>query len=69
MAEAAPPPGPTTLIVSLGSLHTATQLAVLMLGVVLITAQGFVTNRLAGLDYPLWAPRPAGRSEAGMPPT
>jgi CBS-domain-containing membrane protein len=53
-----PPAGATTLIVSLGILHTPAQLAVLMLGVVLITAQGFAINRLAGLDYPLWAARP-----------
>jgi CBS-domain-containing membrane protein len=48
------PAGATTLIVSLGILHTPEQLGILMVGVVLIAAQGFVINRLAGLDYPLW---------------
>lgn len=52
-----PPAGATTLIVSLGILRTPADLAVLMLAVVLLTAQGFVINRLAGIDYPLWAPR------------
>jgi len=52
-----PPAGATTLIVSLGILRKPWQLAVLMLAVVLLVAQGLVINRLAGLDYPLWAPR------------
>ena len=49
-----PPAGATTLIVSLGILHEPWQLAVLMLAVFLLVAQGFVINRLAGIDYPLW---------------
>ncbi len=52
-----PPAGATTLIVSLGILRTPFQLAVLMLAVVLLTIQGFVINRAAGIDYPIWAPR------------
>ena len=52
-----PPAGATTLIVSLGILREPWQLAVLMLAVTLLVAQGFVINRLAGIDYPLWAPR------------
>lgn len=68
-----PPAGATTLIVSLGIMAHPDQLAVLMLGVVLLLAQGFVINRLAGLDYPIWAPRPtpkrrragAGRDTGG----
>ncbi|HEY2388734.1 MAG TPA: HPP family protein [Candidatus Binatia bacterium] len=57
-----PPAGATTLIVSLGILRTPFQLAVLLLAVALLVVQGFVINRLAGIDYPLWAaapPRPA----------
>jgi len=58
-----PPAGATTLIVSLGILHDPVQLAVLMLAVVLLILQGVLINRLAGLDYPLWAPRgPTGAS-------
>jgi CBS-domain-containing membrane protein len=51
-----PPAGATTLIVSLGILKTPYQLSVLMLAVVLLTVQGFVINRAAGIDYPIWAP-------------
>lgn len=54
-----PPAGATTLIVSLGLLTTLPELGVLMLGVVLLVLQGIVINRLAGIDYPLWAPRAA----------
>lgn len=54
-----PPAGATTLIVSLGILREPWQLAVLMLAVVLLVAQGFVINRLAGIPYPVWAPRSA----------
>lgn len=52
-----PPAGATTLIVSLGILRTPVQLAVLMLAVALLTIQGYVINRAAGVDYPRWAPR------------
>lgn len=53
-----PPAGATTLIISLGILREPWQLAVLMVGVALLVVQGFVINRLAGIDYPWWAPRP-----------
>ena len=49
---------PQPLIVSLGLLRTPEQLTVLMLAVVLLLVQGFLINRLAGLPYPVWAPRP-----------
>lgn len=52
-----PPAGATTLIVSLGILTQPDQLAVLMLAVVLLVAQAIVIDRLAGIPYPLWAPR------------
>jgi CBS domain-containing membrane protein len=55
-----PPAGATTLIVSLGILRTPGQLAVLMLAVVLLTIQGFVINRVAGIDFPLWRPKQTG---------
>lgn len=55
-----PPAGATTLIVSLGILREADQLAVLMLAVTFLTLQGFAINRLAGIDYPIWgSPKPA----------
>ncbi|MGH3148353.1 MAG: HPP family protein [Rubrobacter sp.] len=59
-----PPAGATTLIVSLGLLTTPVELGVLMLAVVLLTLQAIAINRLAGLDYPLWGPRP-GRAGSG----
>ncbi len=57
-----PPAGATTLIVSLGILREPDQLAILMLAVVVLTAQAFVINRIAGIEYPAWRtspPRPA----------
>lgn len=56
-----PPAGATTLIISLGILREPQQIAVLMVAVVLLVAQGFVINRLAGIPYPVWNPAPGGR--------
>jgi CBS domain-containing membrane protein len=56
-----PPAGATTLIVSLGIFHEPEQLLVLMVAVVLLVVQGFVINRLAGIPYPSWRPRPPDR--------
>lgn len=50
-----PPAGATTLIVSLGILREPDQILVLMIAVVVLTAQAYVINRLAGLDYPRWS--------------
>jgi CBS-domain-containing membrane protein len=50
-----PPAGATTLIISLGILTTLTDFVVLLLGVALLVLQGIAINRLAGIDYPLWA--------------
>ncbi|MGB6057387.1 MAG: HPP family protein [Microthrixaceae bacterium] len=55
-----PPAGATTLIVSLGILSRPSQLAVLMLAVLLLVVQGYIINRLAGIAYPRWAPRKPG---------
>jgi CBS-domain-containing membrane protein len=64
-----PPAGATTLIVSLGILHQPWQLGVLMLAVALLVVQGFVINRLAGVDYPLWAaPAPGAGSGPSAAP-
>lgn len=55
-----PPAGATTLIVSLGILREPWQLLVLMLAVALLTVQGLVINRIAGIPYPVWrAPAPS----------
>ncbi len=53
-----PPAAATTLIIGLGFLDDPAGVGVLMLGVLLLVAQGFLVNRLAGIDYPLWAPHP-----------
>ncbi|MDQ2649839.1 MAG: HPP family protein [Actinomycetota bacterium] len=58
-----PPAGATTLIVSLGILREPGQLVVLMFAVVLLVVQGFVINRLAGIEYPMWAVRPSGTGD------
>ncbi|HUB42143.1 MAG TPA: HPP family protein [Streptosporangiaceae bacterium] len=50
------PAASTTLMVGLGLIRTPPQLAVLMLGVVLMIALGATINRLASVPYPLWAP-------------
>lgn len=54
-----PPAGATTLIVSLGIMSSLRSLVVLMVAVMVLSLQAIVINRLAGLDYPVWAPRPA----------
>ena len=46
-----PPAGATTLIVSLGILQTGTQLRTMVLAVLLVTALGFVVNRLLGSHH------------------
>jgi CBS domain-containing membrane protein len=49
-----PPAGATTLIVSLGILTRPEYLVIIEIAVILLTAQAWAINRLAGLDYPLW---------------
>lgn len=49
-----PPAGATTLIVSLGILSKPHDLVIIEVAVVMLTAQAFAINRLAGLPYPLW---------------
>lgn len=68
LSLAHPPAGATTLIVSLGILRTPGQLGVLMLGVLIISAQGVLINRAAGLDYPWWTPRRRVPGRPGMVP-
>jgi CBS domain-containing membrane protein len=52
-----PPAGATTMIVSLGILAKPGYLPIIEIAVVLLAAQAFVINRLAGLPYPLWRGR------------
>ena len=63
LRAAHPPAGATTLIISLGFITRPTHLLVLEAAVILMTIQAIAINRLAGLDYPLWAKR-----QDGLPP-
>ena len=58
-----PPAGATTLIISLGIVTKPTYLLLIEVAVALLTVQAFVINRLAGLDYPLWAKRQPSSAE------
>lgn len=50
-----PPTGATTLIVSLGLLQTPREMAVLMIGVVILTVVGWAINRALGVPMPVWS--------------
>ena len=58
-----PPAGATTLIISLGIVTKPTYLLLIEVAVGLMTVQAVVINRLAGLDYPLWAKRQPATSQ------
>jgi CBS domain-containing membrane protein len=49
--------GATTLIVSLGIIHTPAHLLVLMAAVLALTLQALVINRVAGIDVSWWRAR------------
>lgn len=51
-----PPAGATTLIVSLGLMTSPTQIAVLVVGIVLLLALGIALHRAFGTPYPWWSP-------------
>ncbi|HVA62264.1 MAG TPA: HPP family protein [Terriglobales bacterium] len=55
LKAAHPPAGATTLIISLGIVTRPFYLLVIEVAVIALTLQAIVINRLAGLDYPLWA--------------
>ena len=58
LAKAAhPPAGATTLIISLGIVTRPSHLFVIEIAVAILTLQAIAINRLAGIDYPLWALR------------
>ena len=50
-----PPTGATTLIVSLGLFHTPLEMAILMVGVVILTIVGWAINRALGVPMPMWS--------------
>jgi CBS-domain-containing membrane protein len=57
LKAAHPPAGATTLIISLGIVTKPLHLLIIELAVMLLAVQAIVINRLAGLDYPIWAKR------------
>ena len=61
LKAAHPPAGATTLIISLGIMTKPFHLLVIEIAVGMLTLQAIVINRLAGIDYPLWAPRDGPR--------
>lgn len=63
LKAAHPPAGATTLIISLGIVTKPSYLIIIEIAVVLLVAQAILLNRLAGLDYPLWAKRVETASE------
>jgi CBS domain-containing membrane protein len=67
LKAAHPPAGATTLIISLGIVTRPFHLVVIEIAVVALTLQAIAINRLAGIDYPLWAlrkdPQPSGPSQ------
>ena len=61
LKAAHPPAGATTLIISLGIVTRPFHLLVIEIAVAMLTLQAIAINRLAGIDYPLWALRDDGR--------
>ena len=54
LRAAHPPAGATTVIVSVGLLTTVSQLAILLSGVLLLTAAAWSLNRALGVPAPIW---------------
>jgi len=52
-----PPAAATTLIISLGIITAPVHLLIIELAVVVLAIQAIVVNRVAGVDYPVWARR------------
>ena len=52
-----PPAAATTLIISLGIITAPIHLLIIELAVVVLAIQAIVVNRVAGVDYPIWARR------------
>lgn len=52
-----PPAAATTLIISLGIITAPVHLLIIELAVAVLALQAIVVNRLAGVDYPIWAKR------------
>lgn len=51
------PAGATVLLVSLGLLTEPSEMAMIMMGVVILTVAGWLINRAFGVPVPAWASR------------
>jgi len=60
-----PPAGATTLIISLGIISKPFYLLIMEVAVGILTIQAIAINRLAGLDYPIWARRAEAQPDKG----
>jgi CBS domain-containing membrane protein len=60
-----PPGASSALMITLGILVRPLHIFYLLVAVVLLTLQAIVINRLAGVPYPLWSPRPQPVRSAG----
>jgi CBS-domain-containing membrane protein len=58
LRAAHPPAGATTVIVSVGLLTTVHQIAILMAGVLILSAAAWGLNRLMGVPAPMWTGAP-----------
>ena len=67
LKAAHPPAGATTLIISLGIVTRPFYLVIIEVAVALLCLQAIVINRLAGLDYPLWARRTPSSPPSASP--
>ena len=56
------PAGASAMIVALGIIDTPLDLGIMMLAVLIVTLSAFAINRLAGIDVPVWSPRPQPRA-------
>ena len=52
------PAASTTLIVSLGLMVQWQELMAVMVGIILLTVQSYLINRISGIVYPLWRAHP-----------
>lgn len=68
LKAAHPPAGATTLIISLGIVTRPTYLLIIEIAVGLLVLQAIAINRLAGIDYPLWARRKAADQSTSPTP-
>jgi CBS-domain-containing membrane protein len=58
------PAAATTLIISLGFITAPAHLLIIEAAVVVLAVQAIIVNRLAGIDFPLWAHRATEEPES-----